>query len=110
MAESSNQILVGGNDPNYTTRGGSPGSAGTDDIRVDRPNESLPGVATAGNFNPNSPDGDSPLVQTRALMDSGKATYQHVGVVRATIDTSETDRLDLSANVRRMNPNLTVPL
>ena len=106
MAETSNQIVTGGLSANYVTRGGSPGSAGTDDIRVDRPNESLPGVSTAGNFNPASADGDSPLVQTRALMDSGKATFQHFGVVRATIDTTETSRLDRSADIRRMNPSV----
>jgi len=67
---------------------GAYGSAGTQDTRVDRPEEGLPGVATIGNASAATP--------TRASYDSAKAGGFEVqgqgaaGRVVGTIDTTWT--------------------
>jgi hypothetical protein len=77
-------------------QGGAVGSAGTTDTKVERIEE---GATLATVANPNA----SPA--THGAFDAGKAA----GAVRerpsAVIDTTETGRLDLTANVKRGQPS-----
>ena len=64
------------------------------EVRVDRPDEGLPGVATDGNTTANPP--------TRATLDSQKAAGTRVSVSKAVLDTSGTSGLDDKANWNRV--------
>lgn len=77
--------------------GGAPASAGTEDVRVDRPEEGLPGVATVDNPTANPP--------TRATFDAGLAHGLRQPKPRAVIDTSGTSGLTPDADVKRGEPN-----
>lgn len=87
---------------NFSTINGAPGSAGTDDLRVDRPNEGLPGVATVKNA---GTDNYGPLTQTRGNFDTFKA-IGYVSKQTAIIDTTQTNRQDLSTSVKHGNPSV----
>lgn len=69
---------------NYSAAGGSPGSAGTDEVRVDRINESLTGESTIDNETGNLLD---PVTPTRNILDSFKATGGRVARQTGTIYT-----------------------
>ena len=80
------------NNKNYNTPGGGIGSAGTNDVRVDRPNEGLSGQATTDDTTAANP--------TRNNFD----TFKAIGTLsrqNATIDTSGTSYQDMSTDVKR---------
>jgi len=77
---------------NFSSAGGAPGSAGTNDVRVDRINESLPGQATT--------DDPNLATETRGNFDSFKAIGK-VSRQKAIIDTSGTSYQDMSTDVKR---------
>ena len=91
MATSANKNFQGG--------GGSPGSAGDNSTRVDRPNEGLPGVATTDGT---TTFGD-PTTPTRGNFDTYKATSMRGVRPKAYIDTTETSGQDRSIDVKRMD-------
>lgn len=82
---------------NFTTRGGAPASAGTDQTGQDYINEGRPGVATTGNTDPAT----NP---TRGQFDTFKAIGK-VSRQYAQIDTSGTSGLDRSDEVKKGNPS-----
>ena len=76
--------------------GGAMGSAGTEDTRVDRPSEGLPGLATIDNPTANPP--------TRANQDVGMAHGFRKPKPRAVIDTSGTSGLQPGDDLKRGEP------
>ena len=76
--------------------GGAPTSAGTNDTRVDRPEEGLPGLATTTNTTANPP--------SRATFDSGLAAGGEVAGYTGVVDTTETARLTPSQLIKRGKP------
>jgi hypothetical protein len=75
--------------------GGALPSAGTKDIRVDRPEEGLPGIATTTNTSANPP--------SRASFDAGLAAGARASYAVAQVDTSFYS-IDPWAAVKRANP------
>jgi hypothetical protein len=76
--------------------GGAPAGAGTTDVRVDRPEEGLPGLATVANPSAN------PV--SRATFDAGVAAGAESAGQVAQIDTSGTSFNTPSADVKRGKP------
>ena len=72
------------------------GDAGTKDVRVDRPEEGLPGVATTSNPTANPP--------SRASFDAGLAHGFERPVPKAVIDTTQTSGLAPDQDIKRGNP------
>lgn len=84
--------------------GGALGSAGTGDVRVDRPEEGLPGLATTkttGSPWPQNPTANPP---TRASFDTAKALVPRQPLPVANIDTSGTSGLQPGADIKRGEP------
>jgi len=79
------------------TGGGAPKSAGTDDTRVDRPDEGLPGLATKSNPTANP--------ATRGSFDRGTAGGFRQPKPKAVIDTSGTSGLQPGDDTKRGEPN-----
>lgn len=73
------------------------GDAGTKDVRVDRPEEGLPGLATTTNPTANPP--------SRASFDSGLATGFKRATPAAVIDTTQTSGLTPDQDIKRGNPS-----
>lgn len=72
------------------------GDAGTKDVRVDRPEEGLPGLATTTNPTANPP--------SRASFDAGSSAGYRRPKPVATIDTTQTSGLTPDQDIKRGEP------